>query len=403
MAKFNVTVNGTKLEDFVIVYNDNQNNYDLENAQLLKNEIFNTCDTELPIITDTKILNGKKGFFLGSSINGSPVCETMHFAFKSTEKGVFITGANFMSNWLAVKKFVADYFSNITSDTDITVCDISDSLLDVNKCPKSDGAEFRVMTYNILAEYPSWGTYLTVEMRKEAFNKIIEVYSPDVIGIQEVSEQWAAAILEDLGDYAFVYQNTPDGRFINMSTILYKTSKFEVVDSGLQYYTISGPNKIRLVTWAIFNDKETNKKFAFFNTHWMFFKPGDEIRKSHSEENAVIINNVMAAHPDVKYAFSTADFNTVLEHEFIKNFIKNANLVNSLDIAKAAGTLQNEVGGCRQPGLPRKDMVGGGSIDNIFVTNNMQVTRHETILWNAAEHISDHSAKYADIILGDQD
>lgn len=401
MANYKITLNNTRIEDFAIVYSNNENekNYNVENAELLKNEIFNACGAELDIISDDTSLNDKKGLFIGSSVKGAPSCEKMNFCFKNADNGIYIVGGALMSNWLAVKKFATDYFSNITADTDITVSDISQTLLDVVECPKTCDTEFRVMTYNILAEYPSWGTYLTVDMRKEALCKIIDVYDPDVIGIQEVSEQWIDVISNDMSQYASVYQYTPDGKFINMSTILYKTAKFDLVDSGLQYYTITGPNKIRLVTWAIFKDKATSKKFAFFNTHWMFFRPGDEIRKAHSEENAVIINAVMAAHPDVKYAFSTADYNTVLEHEFIKNFIKNANLVNTLDIAKAAGTLQNEVGGCRQPGLPRKDMVGGGSIDNIFVTNNVQVTRHETILWNAVEHISDHSPKYADIIL----
>ena len=85
----------------------------------------------------------------------------------------------------------------------------------------------------------------------------------------------------------------------------------------------------------------------------MFFRPGDEERRSHSVENAVIINKVMADHPDVAYAFSTADYNTKLDHEFIANFIRDAHLVNSRDLAREAGTLKNDAGGCTKPGTDR--------------------------------------------------
>jgi endonuclease/exonuclease/phosphatase family metal-dependent hydrolase len=95
-----------------------------------------------------------------------------------------------------------------------------------------------------------------------------------------------------------------------------------------------------------------------------------------------------------------ADFNTPLEHEFAQNFIRDAGLVNSRDIAEAAGNMINCAGGCSRPGTARHMQVSSAHcIDNIFVTPNMKVLRHETILWNGVEHVSDHSPKYADFIL----
>lgn len=402
------TVNKTPIEKYSIVYASageaGKNN--LDNANLLKDAIEKKTGAALSVVSDTEYDASGKAVYVGSSFAKLPentpclACDIMNSVRLVSDGNVFLAGGGLLTDYLAVKNFVDDFFSEDAAAEDIVVEDVRKSFIDVPSAPKTEGAEFRAMTYNILAEYPSWGTYLTVEMRSEAFKAVMDIYSPDVVGIQEVSETWYKEIPRMYeGKYTFVYPNTPDGQFINMSTIWYKNEKFDLVDSGLQYFSYRGPNKIRLVTWAILKDKETDKKIAFFNTHWMFFRPGDEERRSHSVENAVIINKVMADHPDVAYAFSTADYNTKLDHEFIANFIRDAHLVNSRDLAREAGTLKNDAGGCTKPGTDRR-VTSGGPIDHIFVTDNMQILAYETILWNGVEHVSDHSPKYADIVLG---
>ena len=283
------------------------------------------------------------------------------------------------------------------------VTDFEGTFAAVDNCPKTEGTEFRVMTYNIMAQWSGWGgDYMPVEQRMDGFKAIMDAYSPDVVGLQEVSSHWSDQILEEYGgEYAYVYKKTPDGKFVNLSTIIYKKDKFDLIDKGLQYFSYNGPNQIRLVTWVILRDKATGKQFAFFNTHWRFQESDgtDKERQSHAAENAEIINKVMADHPDVKYAFSTADYNTDRVDPLCLNFLKNANLVDTIDLAKEAGTLKNEVGGSGTLGMSRLELKGGRTIDNIFCTNNVQVLRHETILWNCVEHVSDHSPKYADIVL----
>lgn len=406
-----VTINGHDLKEYSLVYGTvgTDDDYNRTNAEILRKAFSEKAGYVLPIIMDTDKCETPRKIYIGSRFTGLPdsvdlgTVRPLNFVCKTINEDFYIMGGGLLSNQLAASKFVSEFLYTRPADGKVNITDMTTTLELVSECPLTAGAEFRVMTYNIMAQWSGWGgDYMPVEQRFEAFASIMDVYSPDVVGLQEVSEQWSNKILAEYGsEYAYIYQKTPDGKYINLSTIIYKKDKFNVVDKGLQYFSFNGPNQIRLVTWAIFEDKATGKQFAFFNTHWKFQEADgtNKERESHSKENAVIINNVMAAHPNVKYAFSTADYNTVLTHQYCINFLKEANLVNSLDIAKAAGTLKNEVGGCGSLGASRVDNVGGGSIDNIFVTNNMKVLRHETILWNCVEHVSDHSPKYADIVL----
>lgn len=408
-----VTINGVDLKEYSIVYGTvgSDDDYNLTNAKIIREAFSGKAGYLIPLIKDTDECKTARKIYVGTKFNKLPasvqvpVVDALKYTFKTVGQDFFIMGGGLLSNQIAVQEFVSRFFYKRPDDGKVNIVDVDGDFLNVKECPKTAGTEFRVMTYNIMAQWSGWGgDYMPVVQRFEAFKAVMDIYDPDVVGLQEVSEHWSNQILDEYGsEYAYIYQKTPDGKYINLSTIIYKKDKFDVIDKGLQYFSFNGPNQIRLVTWVILKDKATGKQFAFFNTHWKFQESDgtNAERESHSIENAVIINKVMADHPDVKYAFSTADYNTVLTHQYCINFLKSANLVNSLDIAKAAGTLKNEVGGCGSLGVSRINNTGGGSIDNIFVTNNMKVLRHETILWNLVEHVSDHSPKYADIVLGD--
>ncbi len=398
-----VLISGNSLKDYAIVYSsDVDKNSILPTAQHLWSTLSGKTGITTDLVSDKETTSKKYKIVLGVNLpEVGKTVESMSYVAKIKDGNYYISAGGLLSLHMAVNDVISTYVNGRPVDKKVSLEETEKSLLKVKEQPLTAGAEFRVMTYNIMAQWTNWGgDYMPVSKRYEAFKSIIDVYSPDVIGLQEVSEHWSVKIDNELKDYAFVNRITPDGKFINLSTIIYKKDKLEVVDQGLQYFSYNGPNQIRLVNWAIFKDKATGKQFAFFNTHWMFVEGNDAERKSHAAENAVIINQVMAAHPNVKHVFSTADYNTTLGHTYFNDtFLKNANLVNTLDIAKKAGTLINEVGGCGTLGVSRENNTGGGSIDNIFSSNNMDVLRHETILWSGVEHVSDHSPKYADIVL----
>lgn len=404
-----IKIGENSIREYSIVYATKENAAATEKAaEMLRKAISEKSGIVLPIIKETATCETKHKIYVGNSFKNLPTgvtlptVEPMKAAIKIINGDFYIVGGGLLSTHMAVMKLVSKTLTQKPADKIIHLEEENVSLLKVESQPLTEGAEFRVMTWNIMAQWTGWGgDYMPVSQRFESFKKNIEIYSPDVVGLQEVSEHWSIQIKEEFGDeYNFVYQRTPDDKFYNLSTIIYKKDKFREIAKGLKYFTYNGPNQIRLVDWVILEDKVTLKKFAFFNTHWKFQESDgtNAERESHSIENVTIINDIVKQYA-VEYAFSTADYNTTLEHQYCKNFLKGTGLVNTLDIAKASGNLINETGGCGSLGSSRENMTGGGSIDNIFCTPNMKVLRHETILWNGIEHVADHSPKYADIVL----
>ena len=391
-----VTLNGNDLSEYSIAYGTkgNGDDYNLAGAKMLRDHISKKAGYMLPLIKDTDKCDTKRRIFVGTSFNvgGAPTPAAMCYECKTVGEDYYIVcGGNYTVE-AAVYEFIVKHFNKPTTDGKVTITDYSDDFLKVNEAPKASGAEYRIMTYNILAHY--WTDYICIDKRSEPLKAVLNVYSPDVVGLQEVCNEWSSKLPGIIGDeYAFINQKTPDGKFINLSAIIYKKDKFDVVDSGLEYLTPQGPNHIRLVNWAIFRDKETGKQFAFFNTHW------DPPKGPHGADHAKILNKVMADHPDVKYALSTGDYNAKPGTEAYNTFLGQTGLLNSCDVAKASGTLKNEVGGCLTVGFNRENTTTGGPIDHIMITKNISVLAFETILWNGIEHVSDHSPKYADVTL----
>lgn len=404
-----IMIGENSIRKYSLVYATKENAAAMEKAaEMLRKAISDASGIVLPLIKETETCETEYKIYIGNAFKKLPAnvtlpkVEPMNSTMKFINNDVYIVGGGLLSTHMAVLQLVSKTLTQKPEDKILHLNEADFSHLKVSSQPLTEGAEFRVMTWNIMAQWEGWGgDYMPVTQRMESFKANMEIYSPDVVGLQEVSEHWSVQIKELFGDeYTYVHQRTPDNKFYNLSTIIYKTDKFNEVAKGLKYFSFNGPNQIRLVNWVILEDKVTLKRFAFFNTHWKFQEADgtNAEREAHSIENVTIINDVVKQY-SVEYVFSTADYNTVLTHQYCLNFLKGTGLVNTLDIAKASGNLINEVGGCGSLGASRENNKGGGSIDNIFCSPNMKVLRHETILWNGIEHVADHSPKYADIVL----
>lgn len=399
-----VDINGVDLREFSIAYGTAglSDDYNLANAKIIRQVFSEKAGYTLPLIKDTDTCDTARRIFVGSSfanitgIARPEQIDAMSYAFKTVDKDFYIIGGGLLSMQLAAEKFITTFFNKQPSDRKVSITNVESTFLKVTEAPRAAGTEYRMMTYNITAQWEGWGgDYMPIAQRYEAFKSVIDIYDPDVIGLQEVSSQWSEKILNEMGDeYSYVHRNTPDGKFVNLSTIIYKKDKFKMIDSGLQYFNPQGPNHIRLVTWAILEDKQTGKQFAFFNTHW------DPSYTPHHTDNIAVVNDVMSSHPNVKYAFSTGDYNTRPGSDPYNAFLSKTGLVNSMDVAKAAGTLKNEFGGCAKIGIDKETVTTSGPIDHIFITKNISVLSYETVIWNQVHHVSDHSPKYADVVLG---
>ena len=396
------TVEGKDLRDFTIVYAKAKPGYDRA-AERLQQDISERYGYMLPIVADTKSEPVADEILIGPTNRAESTAFYAKYEFPNLTYHIGVEGGKFIiagapySCLQGANRFCTTYLYSSGKDVALKTGDhLTDSLIDTASVPLTEGADIRIMTANILAEFKSWSnTYeiTPVYERIEIFAALMEVYKPDVIGIQEVTPHWHETIPQYLGDtYEIIYTKTPDG-LVNYSTILYDKTKYDLVDSGVTYFTTEGKNNIRLVTWGVFSSKTSDIKFSVFNSHWCW--DTEEHNRQQALEESQLIKKVTEKYP-YPY-FCTADYNTKQDSANYKYFMELTGAVDAKYAAKDAGTLLNVAGGCANLGEARPS--GGNSIDHIFMTPECRVLAFATVLDNAIQDLSDHSPKYADIKL----
>ncbi len=144
----------------------------------------------------------------------------------------------------------------------------------------SDTLPLRVMSFNIRTETArdlrfSW------DLRKHLVIERIQAHDPDLLGLQECHDgEQAVFVREQLAEYAFLGvrrgEDSRTGR--EMAPILYRRSRFELLDSG-HFWLSSTPERAgskmfgaifpRTVSWAKLRPREASERpLFFFNTHF---------------------------------------------------------------------------------------------------------------------------------------
>ena len=171
----------------------------------------------------------------------------------------------------------------------------------------------RVMTYNVrygtAADGPdAW------EHRRELALRVIANHRPDVIGLQESLRFQLDEIAAEFPRLAEVGVGRDDGVAAGeYSAVLYDESRLELLGSDTFWLSdtpgtvasTSWGNRIpRIVTWARFRDRRTNRTFYVFNTHW------DHESQPSRERSADLLLERIASreHPD-ESVLVTGDFN----------------------------------------------------------------------------------------------
>ncbi len=395
-AVASLTIAGNELRDYKIVYAKGENGY-MASAEQLRDLIGERYGYVLEVVADTaadpvnkEILVGPTNRPQSSAFMTAHPCETLQYALGVTDGRLLITGKPY-SCLQATTRFSSRYLYSGSENVAIAEGELLvDSMRTVKSAPLAEGADIRIMTANILAEMETWGGTTPVARRVEIFAAVLDVYQPDVVGVQEVTNAWYSYLPKYVGDkYVFLHPKTPTG-LTNYSSILYDKTKYDVIDSGVEYFSTDGPNNIRLVTYAVFSSKTSDVKFCLFNTHWCW----DTAEHAHRQatEEAALIKRVTAKYP-YPY-FCTADYNTIQETENYKYFLELTGAVDAKYAARDAGTLLNVSGGCGYLGTPRGE--SGNSIDHIFMSATCEARAFATITSNQTYDISDHSPKYVD-------
>ena len=163
-----------------------------------------------------------------------------------------------------------------------------------------------------------------ISLRQQMETALISEYAPDVIGMQEYSEHYhkgMTPLMLDIGYAEVDVSHTKvrsDGTKINYTPLFYRPDTLNLIESGFVMYpeTMPDPNKkdetlnindvsSKSLTWAIFEEKASGKRFIAICTHFMYSAAWltDELRHEVRVQNANnLLNTIKKLRENPEYS-----------------------------------------------------------------------------------------------------
>lgn len=254
----------------------------------------------------------------------------------------------------------------------------------------AEGADIRVMSFNLLCEL--WDDKVPVEGRDVSAVAAIRYFSPDVIGIQEVSDVWHkrfGALFT--GDYVIPYPKT-EREQTNFSTLAYNTEKVKMIAGGTKVFSGGNDPRLRLATWALFEMKATSKRFVVMTTHWDLGK-NPQFQQIHSDEMAALA--LMLGERYQVPVITTGDYNVNEASPYYANFLQKTGYSD----AKFSAAVINRACQTTHKIGTTPSSKAANAIDHIFGSPQVQFLYFNVLLDQSVIETSDHCPIYADIKL----
>jgi endonuclease/exonuclease/phosphatase family metal-dependent hydrolase len=197
----------------------------------------------------------------------------------------------------------------------------------------------RVASYNILCANCRDGAHSWANRRKLVAKTIVD-QDVDVVGLQEASYSSGSvkgkvAQFQDLANLlGSPYKLTEPKKSRKGGwgvRIIYNSERVKMLEHGV--YLLPGPDKLRYLSWAIFEQLATGQRFFFSSTH---LEPTNDKGGSTKYYNArkkqaqVVVQQIAANNPDKLPVIAVGDYNST-------KFDKPTNA--PYDIMQAAGYL----------------------------------------------------------------
>lgn len=391
---------GATLADYRIVYASGGSD---KNAKQLATKLKSAYGVDIPVVSDTEaptecefvigITNRNKAGDLGGM---SGVYSKFGYRFTVNEKKIYIIcGDAVISEKMAVEEFINMYVTpklspvfNVPSDLKL------DGLCGMTSDPALiEDADTRVMSFNILSE--EWDPAAVMADRDYRVAATILNYSPDVAGIQEISEKWYSRLTSLIGaEYGFVGKTIPSGKY-NYTGLIYNKNKVSVVESGMTLYSVGNSPRLRLLNWGLFESKASGKRFIVCNTHYDANHTGDHtpIRIQQATEMAELVNGLVEKYKVP--VFCCGDYNCNEESVPFNTFI---NLTGFKDPKYTAKKIDNQIKTTHTLGEAVTNNTKLG-IDHITCSPDIEILYYNTLVGDFWVPASDHCPIYIDFRL----
>lgn len=169
-----------------------------------------------------------------------------------------------------------------------------------------------VITYNIRYNNPTDKENAWPNRRGDVI-KLLKTHKPDIFSVQEALYDQIMDLKEGMSGFDYVGVGRDDGNINGeFSAIYYNSNRYLLIENGTFWLskTPKIPSKSwdaalnRICTWARFREKETQKSFYIFNTH--FDHQGIKARKRSAE---LILKKIGEIADRKSPVILTGDFN----------------------------------------------------------------------------------------------
>lgn len=262
----------------------------------------------------------------------------------------------------------------------------------------------RIMFYNIYGFHESG----PIEMKATLQAELMDVYAPDVIGLQEYSPYYRSLNFDSLlNKIGYTKVSVPFAK-TQYTPMFYRADKLEVIQCGDRLY--GEPNDTsKGLTWAIFRVKDTNQKIIVINTHFMWDQPevdGPAARIANASEMLEMIETLQAMNgcSDLPLIFG-GDLNCNLSSDALIN-VQSGGMVDAWELAAEKNDTfayhsYATYDSTWKTYTKIPSVIGKHStaIDHAFVTPGTKVQRFYSIISPYTLYSSDHMPTIVEIAL----
>ena len=393
-----IVTSSAELSEYKIVYAFD--NAEMKaNAEYLASLIADFCGVTLECIDDNTVPSQKE-IVLGMTTRGEAALlkdlTAIDYIIKVIGKKIVIGARMDNVNRSAIDAFAKVFLSGVYTDgfRISGTYDYADmgraTIKDAYDPTLAEGADLRIMSFNILAELWDDDAKATLPGRDKNVANILLTYLPDVVALQENTPMWYGLLEERLkGVYQYAIYKSPSSAPC-YTTIMYNTRTTELIECTAKLYTTRNSSSSRVLTIARMRRKSDGAEFIVTNTHWDIT---DDKRQAQLPENTTWINDLQEQY-DVPI-FACGDYNSN-EKDLFKTFLQNTKMT---DPRYNAATVVNAGKTTHTLGLYPQAASDTLCIDHIAVREGQDVLFYNRLTLDEAKDASDHCPIYIDVKL----
>ena len=402
---------GVELSKYRIVQSTNATIDEQIFSAYLRNHLKNKYGIDLALTTDSEAETAYE-LLIGKTDRTTIFAEKNQFHISASEGKVqFIAGDargyESLCEYVTKVLFYPEAEENDRLNSGFSYTGKADNNLTSGTICASDLlGDTRIMFYNVCnANSPSG----SIALRSKVYESLIQSYQPDVFGMQETGADFHMYLTPLLVQNGYTEVGSPVGDK-NYTAMFYRAKTCRLLDFGWQLF--SGPNNSnsKSISWGVFVDMSSGKRFIVLNAHFMYNQKGIDgpaARLNNAKESLSLIRRLQATYGDTPIVLG-GDLNDSLMSGAL-TYLRNADGVFcAWDVANekndTAGyhhyaTYDEDASSWVKWEEPTEIYLSDRTIDHAFVCGNCSVLRYVKVLSLYTYWLSDHMPQILDVSL----